>query len=295
MSIIVNICGPGRSGSTLLGSMLGNSPNAFHCGEVYAWFRPYRTHHFKIKCTCKEDPCPYWEKIKDYPESDFHKKAFERLGVDFVIDSSKEISWVVDNNRWAARNGIKVINLIIWKKLLDLVYSHWKRGRGMVSWRRNFLNWHRKFSDTRLPFVSVCYNELASDPSGKLKDICRVIGMEYSPGKEDFWNRPQHHLFGSLGIRKQLETGNFEGIRPPEEFSPEFKKNLEFLNEKITKDKEVQGIMERLEEREVSNIDYQACGETAKWMRRVYPPWYYLKKVQRVYKRHFPQVWIHEQ
>jgi hypothetical protein len=43
---LILVCGAARSGTTMLDLMLGNSPDVFSYGEIYALFRPFRTHHF---------------------------------------------------------------------------------------------------------------------------------------------------------------------------------------------------------------------------------------------------------
>ena len=123
MYTLVNICGTARSGNTMLDLILGNSDDTFSCGEVYAWFHPYRQHHFKINCSYGNNPCQTWEKIKDEPENEFHAAIFKTLGVSFVIDSSKDLCWLIDTQTWAFANNLKSINLVIWKDLLELAYS----------------------------------------------------------------------------------------------------------------------------------------------------------------------------
>jgi LPS sulfotransferase NodH len=76
---LILVCGTARSGSTMLDVMLGNAPDAFSCGEVSSWFRPYRKQHFQIECHCGQRPCPIWEKIKDIPENIFHASMAKEL------------------------------------------------------------------------------------------------------------------------------------------------------------------------------------------------------------------------
>lgn len=86
MKTLINVCGTARSGSTMLSLMLGNDSNAFALGEIAAWYRPFRIHHFKISCSCGQDPCPVWQQIQHIDEENFHEKAFEIFGVDFLIE-----------------------------------------------------------------------------------------------------------------------------------------------------------------------------------------------------------------
>jgi hypothetical protein len=176
VATLINVCGATRSGTTMLDLMLGNAPDAFSCGEVYAWFRPWKMHHFGLECRCGENPCPIWESIKNVPENQFHAIVFRELGVKFVIDSSKELCWLIDTQKWAVANGIKVFKLLLWQNPINLAYSHWKRDRGLADWRSEFVKYYTKFFETGLPFRSVCCDDLVSNPQGKLEEICAAGG-----------------------------------------------------------------------------------------------------------------------
>ncbi len=144
----------------MLHLMLGNSPDAFACGEVHAWYRPHKRHHFIGNCRCGRNPCPVWERIRTVPERQFYKRVIEELKVGFIIDSSKELGWLIDSQDWAIAGGIKVLNLVLWKDPIDLAYSHWKRGEGLNSWRRGFVNFYKFFQTGCLfdPYISVTWS-----------------------------------------------------------------------------------------------------------------------------------------
>lgn len=290
MYTLVNICGAGRSGTTMLDLMLGNAQDAFSCGEVYAWFRPWRTSHLKISCSCNKLPCPIWNKIKYYPESKFHQKLFEQLNVNFVIDSSKDISWIIDNNNWAFKNNIRVVNLLIWKHPVHLSFSHWKRGRRLWGWYKPFISYYHKFFQAKIPFYSVYYNELASEPDSKLKDICEKLSIEYFEGKERFWEKQHHHLYGSLGIRKQLADTYRAEIKPVENLPEDFNKHINLIEQKIKNNFNIQSILNKLENSEISNnkLDYNNFVLKSNSQRPiVYPIWYYTNRFKRFYRKSF--------
>lgn len=297
MHTLINICGVGRSGTTMLDLMLGNAQDAFSCGELYAWFRPWRTHHLKISCSCNKLSCPIWDKIKNYPESKFHQKIFEQLNANFVIDSSKEISWIIDNNNWAFKNSIRVVNLLIWKHPVHIAYSHWKRGRSLWNWHKSFILYYHNFFQANIPFYSVNYNELASEPVGKLKDICGKLNMEYFEGKERFWEKQHHHLYGSLGIREQLADGYRARIKSVENFPEDFEKHISHLKQRINNDLKILSILEKLEKFEISNDKLENNNSIIKFDSQrpiVYPIWYYTNRFKRFYRKLFllkpPQV-----
>lgn len=294
MKTLINIIGAGRSGSTMLGLMLDNAADTFYCGEVYAWFRPWRSHHFKIKCTCGNDPCPYWEKIKNVSQNIFHQQVLTRLDCNFVIDSSKEHTWIMDNNYWAQKNQIRAVNLVLWKNPIDLAYSHWKRDRGAHKWREIFLKWYKLFFEIKLPFISVSYTGLIDNPSKKLRDICNITGINYREGMKRFWEKQHHHLFGSLGTRKQLISNQPPKIRSQREFPPDFQMHADKIRQTINNDTEIQMILKKLEEFEVSAVtkEYFQFSTYSKPM--IYPWWYYLKRVKQIYKKRFPDNWPFE-
>lgn len=290
MATLINICGGDRSGTTMLDLMVGNSSDAFSCGEVYAWFRPFKTHHFKLQCSCPDKPCPYWEGLAGLPEDAFHRGVLGQPGVAFVVDSSKDLNWVLDSNRWAARDGIKVVNLVIWKDPVDLEYSYWKRGGKIGSGVTRFKRYYGRLIETGLPFVSVSYEDLVTDPAGKLREICAAVGMEYFPGKENFWEKTHHHLFGSLGTRKQVESGKGGRIKGTTVYPDEFMRRMGEV-EAFIENLGIPALVRRLEQAEVSRNPRGSAGQAPGGP---YPAWYYAQALYKKFRRHFPVRSAHE-
>ena len=104
---LINICGSERSGSTMLDLIIGNDPAAFSCGEIYALYRPWRKHHFTPVCGCGEE-CEYLSEFKQIREDQFHNLLFETFGFSWVVDSSKDLNWVIDNQDWVLRDRGRV-------------------------------------------------------------------------------------------------------------------------------------------------------------------------------------------
>ena len=59
--------------------------------------------------------CP-WDKIKNLKERKFYKKCFDILDVDILVDSSKNLAWVIDNNIQARKDGFDVSNVLLYKE-----------------------------------------------------------------------------------------------------------------------------------------------------------------------------------
>jgi hypothetical protein len=82
---IIYIAGAGRSGSTLLDAILGESNNAFSLGEVRQIWK-YLLKYKKAKCSCGKIifECPFWEKIllnifKNSPPTEKELETIYRL------------------------------------------------------------------------------------------------------------------------------------------------------------------------------------------------------------------------
>jgi len=205
---VINVHGTARSGSTMLDLMLGHDPAGFSLGEVCNWFLPYRSHHFDIKCACGSHPCPVWNDLRVIRERRFHQETLRLLDAEFLVDSSKYLPWIIDVNEAGNRSGaFEVLNVLIYKDPVTLHHSYEKRGKDGVETVLRAYKTYSRFFDTGLPFVAINYAELTRNPDGVLRQLCEILGIPYFQGKEKFWNKTHHCLFGSNGVRKQLRSG----------------------------------------------------------------------------------------
>lgn len=287
MATLVSVCGTSRSGSTMLDLMLGNAPDAFSCGEVAAWFRPFRRHHFRIECSCGQDPCPLWQDLARLPAQGFHAGVAERVPAEFVVDSSKDLAWLIDSQRWAGDRGLATYTLVLWKDPIALAHSFWKRGHGLLAWRRHFVGYYSRIFDLGLPLGTVPFEALSAAPGEVLARACQAVGMPSRPGQERFWEKTHHYLFGSGGVRRQVSAGDSE-IRGGRGFGPEFQEPAERLAERIADDPVIQDLLDRLRANSVLDA---APGALAPGfpLRRPYPGWYYQRRLRRALRRYLPE------
>jgi hypothetical protein len=277
---LISIGGMPRSGTTLLGAMLGNRDDAFYVGEIQARFRPTRRHHFDIEPVCGERPCPKWERLRDVSAKDFHIAVCQRLGVRFVVDSSKNPAWILDSRRWARRSGLRVHNVLIWKEPKDLAYSHWKRGAEPLRWRDRYVSYHRLLLAAVPSIVTVNYRSLSEDPRAVLAELGSRVGMPYQAGQEEFWSREQHFLFGSDSIQIQATGGS--GAIKPTRIDPAFEEAWAALEPGVRSDRPLQEVVETL------SAWVPRRGSTV----RVVPPlWYLRSRFVSAVRRHFPASW----
>ena len=284
---IIMVCGASRSGTTMLDLMLGNSDNAFSCGEIYALFRPYRTHHFDPDCSCGTKPCPVWDKLGKVPEKVFHNAALQQEQVHHIIDSSKDLNWVLDSNTWADKKNLPINHVLLWKEPIALAYSHWKRGRPLEMYRASFLHYYERFLDLHLPFVAVNFEELVDTPEVMLKKICEYTGLEWQKGQEEFWNKQHHHLFGSAGTGSQVNAGN-SSIRSKEEFPEEFLNEWQRTTALLGDDKRLNNVISALRDADIVSGSPMNSSVKPRYRGIVKPFWYYHHAVKYKYQKRFP-------
>jgi len=270
----------------MLDLILGNDPKAFSCGEVYALYHPWRKHHFQPVCGCGEE-CEYLRAFREVRRDQVHNLLFERFDFSWVVDSSKDLCWVVDNQKWGSQNGGRILNLVIWKQPATFCLSFLKRGKGPDHWRAVFLNYYKRFLETQLPFVSLCYDNFVSQPDEYLEKLCALTGMDNFPGKMNFWEKNHHQLFGSGGTARQVQVGASE-IFQQDANREQFVEEVNSVERKLERDSVVNRVIAALKERELpltgppSDEVYNTDRSGNKKL------WYYKHKALLTYKRYFP-------
>lgn len=284
---LVMVCGAARSGTTMLDLMLGNADDAFSCGEIYALFRPFRKHHFDPVCSCGDQDCEVWRELQYVPESKFHRRILEDDRYRFVVDSSKDLRWVVNSNEWATADNVPVTNLLLWKEPVDLAHSHWKRGRPIDYFRKAFLDYYERFLDLELPCIAINYPSLVGDPQVMLEKVCARIGMDYFPGKEEFWHKEHHHFFGSAGTAKQVDKGESK-VGLQRDFPAEFNQAWGDYTRQRGEDLRLQSVVDRLRALDIDAPEAAELrsGSRPGWIR---PLWYYRHALKAVVRRHYPE------
>ncbi|MGB0651647.1 MAG: hypothetical protein ACPGQL_00465 [Thermoplasmatota archaeon] len=284
MGTLVLVCSSNFSGSTMLDLMLGSHPRAFSVGEVQAWYRPEQEHHLRIVCPCGQRPCPAWEQLRDLPARHLHRDVLAKMDKDVVVDSSKDPSWVHDAARWAARDGLDVRHVVIWKDPVALAHSYWKRGSPLALWRKHQLDYYERLRQLRVPLVGVRVEELAADPVATLRRLSEALDIPFEAGQERFWDGDLHPLFGNLRTRHQVEAGA-STIRREERFEPGFDAVRPEVERMLAEDERLRSVVTWLESlglaHGASTRDAAATGPG----RRVMPWWYYRNAVWKAVRR----------
>lgn len=201
---VINIFSTAFSGSTMLDLMLANGEKGFSCGEVIWMFRPWAKHHINPLCGCGNPDCKIWEKIIEYGDDFFYSGIFNEFPhLDYVVDSSKDLSWLFDQNRNLQSTNIQPINLLLWKEPTDYAYSLWKRGLPK-RWKGMWVRYYSTFFSFADNWISVRYRDLAEKPKETIEALCSILGIPYFDEKELFWKGTFHSMFGSDSTKIHL-------------------------------------------------------------------------------------------
>ena len=214
----------------MLDIMLSNAANGFSCGEVHALFHPFNPYHIDPECTCGISNCNIWDKIKAYGEKRLYEGIFTEMpDIDFIVDSSKQPLWIRDQTANLSGSDIAVENLLIWKTPSEFALSCFKRGNS--NWQRMWINYYKRYFACINKWHSVSYKDLATNTLNTLRRICNIIGIEYVEGKENFWNKIHHTLFGNTSTRIHLYDKKSENFAEKQSYIEKIKSNYKILPE----------------------------------------------------------------
>lgn len=199
--MIIRIGGTAYSGSTFLSLMLANDHHGFSCGEVRSLFHPSRLQHFGRECTCQDPACKIWEEVKAGGELQMWQTLTGLLPeTHFFVDSSKSLAWFFDQAQNDGHHDLKVRNILIWKTPAEFAYSRMKRNK-LKNWKKAYINYYIRYFRIVKQWHSVCYSDLAKNPTKKIKKLCSLLDIIYFKNKEFYWNR-QHHTIGGSNVAK---------------------------------------------------------------------------------------------
>ena len=200
---VIFVGGTSYSGSTLLDMLLANSPGGFSCGEVYALFYPFRKHHIDPSCGCGDPQCEIWKGLKQRGPLRLHQSIFEMFPeVDCIVDSSKDPMWIRDRSADLVSADITVNNVLIWKTPQEFHQSRLKRHQEH-RWESEWINYHQHYFSLIDEWISLPYAELVKSP-GTLETLCKHLQIPWFEGKEAYWEKRHHTLFGNTSAKIHL-------------------------------------------------------------------------------------------
>ena len=204
MKQVIFVASTSYSGSTFLDMTLGNDPKGFSIGEVNALFKPTRKNHVRPECACYQQDCTLWQELAKQPVASLYTAIFEKFPeAEFIVDSSKCPLWISDRIQDLKQQGMAYKIVVIRKTPLEIAHSFDKRG-DYSNWERSWVNYHRMLYTLQPDnWVAVSYADFSCNPHA-LQNLCKNLGIDWFPGKEQFWQKRHHLLFGNHSARRHL-------------------------------------------------------------------------------------------
>lgn len=194
---------------------LANDPKGFSCGEVVNLFYPVKSHHLNPWCGCGEPDCKVWERVRSGGRRNLYGTLSELFpNVSFVVDSSKHPCWIDQQEKIARAMGLETEHVLIWKSPAGLAKSFAKRGN-LAEFESAYVEYHRRFNVRGRRWTGVQYESITGNPA-VLEALCARLGIPMFEGKQEFWAKRHHTLFGNNSAKISLfsdEHPRFQYIR----------------------------------------------------------------------------------
>ena len=220
---LIRIGGTAYSGSTMLGLVLGNEDNGFYCGEVNGLYRPYREHHFQPECGCGDPACTIWKRAYlNTHDGQWLEALHHEVGKDFYIDSTKNYDWMYSER---GNDCYDFRHIVLWKTPELYAASRFRRGK-LKNWKEDYFNYYSRYFQLVGQSIAVNFSEFTRNTGEVLAQLCRMLEIPYFDGKEEYWNKTQHSLFGNDSA--MIHTAREGGARSRE--------LIERLSEKSARD-----------------------------------------------------------
>ncbi|MEL6614572.1 MAG: sulfotransferase [Bacteroidota bacterium] len=248
---VIYVIGSGRSGSTLLGQLLGGHPEVFYAGEVYN----YRNSHLHARagrdrwCSCGKsvEDCDFWTTIRQRLAEDWddplldlkdrdpatfeaHNAALFRAllvesGRSVIVDASKR-HYRLDLMLKSDAFEVTIVHLVRDARAYgqSILKTRVKANRPPRAYYTKMWNWQRKnlamkaIYGRQPTYDLVRYEELAADPAGVVARILGHVGLTPAPDQLDRAQHEYHDFSGNLRARLKnvrpvaLQTGYLDKL-----------------------------------------------------------------------------------
>jgi len=181
------ILGNGRSGSSMLGMMLGSHPMMTNVGEAYniddSFITPAKKKLIKEQGLCGVcgKNCSFW-----HPG----RKVWGEKGI--WVDTSKLIKW----DRMFGPNACRYIRIT--RSIYDRLGS-FKKTKGKITKEivENWVKYEKQISDylADKSHFKIKYEDLCAKTG--LQDICRWLGLPFQNSMWEFWKTLHHPIRGN--------------------------------------------------------------------------------------------------
>jgi hypothetical protein len=230
---VIYVVGNGRSGSTLLGQLLGAHSGVFNGGEVFN-FRNFHLTADRVARTCacgaELRACPFWSEVRarlaaaggdplpDLKAAEpaafvannaaLFRAALDVAGKRVMLDSTKRYDRLARLLASPAFD-VTVVHLIRDARayLAAVERTAERRGYSTLDVYRKVWTWNRNNAAIRLRlqrdprYVLLRYEDLTAEPERHLRRVLDHAGLAFEPGQLDPHDAPFHDFSGNKRTR----------------------------------------------------------------------------------------------
>jgi len=189
---ILFVLGLGRSGSTLLGRLLGNHSRVANAGELLRLEETLDNPESKCACGLPVNGCPDWNRlllgVPEKVRKDYRKwtpalmhTVRENAGASVLVDVSKTRGYRLAK-RW--RNP-EVGYILLLRDPRGILRTHVAEGRelaGQLKLQKKWINRYGAFARKHPGRCFVMhYEDLMTSPEEVMRSLCGFIGIDFQP------------------------------------------------------------------------------------------------------------------
>jgi hypothetical protein len=209
---VIFVAGADRSGSTLVGCILGSTRTpfeVFHIGEAHAFFKNGRRYADHRQATdMSPEAGKIWEKVN--PELGYqtaYPQLFHLSRTRTLIDSSKTPSSLTEQIDVCEKLGYELLVVITFRPFDGIFSSDKKRNKDDEYCLKNLRRYRtlmKLLERHPIPFIVIDVEKLISSPRSETRRLCMATGIPYFSGKEEYWRYSHCHLSGATTQRDHI-------------------------------------------------------------------------------------------
>jgi hypothetical protein len=216
---IIFIAGADHSGSTLAGAILGADKKPyrhFHIGEAHAFFCKGNKRFGNPKAARKMTGGEIWDEIDPMVGyENAYEEIFNKTKAEMIIDSSKTPRNLSIFKTACVEKQYSIHVVVTFRPFAKIWNSDLKRNKNEKKIIQNinrYFRYKKMVMDQGLEYSIINMENLILDPPGITSALCSATGVPYFKGKENYWQFPGCHLYGSHTQRRHFSKPQTAGF-----------------------------------------------------------------------------------
>jgi hypothetical protein len=138
-----------------------------------------------------------------------YQEIFKKTKAESIVDSSKDSKHFKKIIKSCDTNNYSPLVIVSFRPFAKIFESDIKRGKDeklIIENISRYKNIKKQIIDLNYQYTIVNIEKLILNPKLITEKLCSSIGIKYFEGKENYWNFPSCHLYGSKTQRQHLKN-----------------------------------------------------------------------------------------